>query len=225
MELKIIYLDRMQRLGVEVETGGVRMFNTELLGDPNNYIQTKLGVNNELVLNTDKRKSSTFNRFLRLGDLPEFTEYFNNNEILQGIEYSRCELIKYEQNDFFQIHKDTIMYDFLKKGEHKYTCLIFGTFEQKNGYFEGGELVFKDPEGSYNITLNLSNEVKNNKYVAVIFSTNMYHEVLPVTSGTRYVLKKPLFVKAKEPIEQKSPDKLVDELEGDGGFQARIADY
>lgn len=66
--------------------------------------------------------------------------------------------------------------------------------------------------------INISNEIKNNKYIAVIFSVNMCHEVLPIKSGTRYVLKKPLFVGKKYPRIETN----VDALEGDGGFQSMM---
>ena len=227
MELKIIYLNGLPRIGVENNMYIVRgmysatNFDTKTLEDPNNYKETMLGIGDELTMDTNKRKSFTFNKILRLENPYDFTEYFDKNSILQGREYSRCEMLKYEKGDFFTIHRDTVMRDTFNKGEHKYTCLIFGTFEQENGYFEGGELVFKHPNGLYDIKLDISKEIKNNKYVAVIFSIDMYHEVLPIISGTRYVLKKPLFVKTKEPYIP-----TADELEGDGGFQSHLnCDY
>lgn len=129
---------------------------------------------------------------------------------------SICEILKYDAGYFFMSHRDTIINNYKNRGEHKYTCLIYGTFEQENEYFEGGELVFKHPENLYNITIDLSNEIKKNKYIAVIFSVDMYHEVLPVKNGTRYVLKKPLFVKSEltNPINIANVD--IDEL-CDGG--------
>jgi hypothetical protein len=48
----------------------------------------------------------------------------------------------------------------------------------------------------------------------------MYHEVLPIIKGTRYVFKKPLFVKTEtNNTEQEEDDEdLVSEL-CDGGFK------
>lgn len=218
MELKVIYLNNKPRLGVEYEQGNIRGFDYKTLENPDNYIQTMIGIGNELIMNTNKRKSSTYNKRLRLETSTELLDYFNGNSILQGSDYANCEILKYEVGDFFVCHRDTIMSDCMSRGEHKYTCLIYGTFEQENGCFEGGELIFKHPEGLYNIKIDLSNEIKNNKYIAVIFSVDMYHEILPIRNGTRYVLKKPLFVKTYCPAKQIN----VDDLEGDGGFQSML---
>lgn len=132
---------------------------------------------------------------------------------------SDCEMLKYEVGDFFASHRDTIMPYQNGDGEHKYTCLIYGNFGQENGYFEGGELVLKHPEGLYDIKIDISKEIKKNNYVAVIFSVDMYHEVLPVKSGTRFVLKFPLFVH-KTNTQKKPTVEEVDALEGDGGWQS-----
>jgi Rps23 Pro-64 3,4-dihydroxylase Tpa1-like proline 4-hydroxylase len=217
MEIKIIYLDNMPRLGVQDIKGNIHCFDSKNLENTDSYIPSMIGNSDKLTLNLVKRSSFTFNKNLRLENPIEFSEYFNSNSILQGSDYANCEILKYEVGDFFVCHRDTIMSDPLNKGEHKYTCLIYGTFEQENGFFEGGELIFKHPEGLYNIEINLSDEIKKNKYIAVIFSVNMYHEVLPVKNVTRYCIKKPLFVKAQNPVEPMN----VDMLEGDGGFQSR----
>jgi hypothetical protein len=42
----------------------------------------------------------------------------------------------------------------------------------------------------------------------VIFSIDMYHEVLPIIKGTRYVFKKPLFV-------NKTSTKIIESNEAD----------
>lgn len=222
MELKVIHLDRIPRIGAEDgiprEDGrcNVFMFDTKTLKNQDNYIQTKIGIGDKLTLNTDRRKSFTYNKRLRLEPPFEMLDFLNSHSILQGPDYAGSEILKYETGDFFMNHTDTIMSDPNGIGEHKYTCLIYGTFEQENGYFEGGELVFKHPEGLYNIKLDVSNEITKNKYVAVIFSVNMYHEILPIINGTRYVLKKPLFVRTPVPPKPYNPD----EMEGDGGFQS-----
>ena len=218
MELKVIYLNNKPRLGVYHQGGCIKAFDYKTLENPENYIQTMIGTRNELIMDTNKRKSFTYYETLRLEDPIELLDYFNGNAILHGPDYANCEILKYEVGNFFVSHRDTNIYDSWNRGEHKYTCLIYGTFEQKNGYFEGGELVFKHPEGLYNIKIDLSNEIKNNKYIAVIFSVDMYHEILPIRNGTRYVLKKPLFVKTCKPANLIN----VDNLEGDRGFQSVV---
>jgi hypothetical protein len=60
---------------------------------------------------------------------------------------------------------------------------------------EGGELIFKHPEGLYEIKFDPAVETRQNRFVMVIFSIDMYHEVLPIIKGSRWVFKKPLFVK------------------------------
>jgi Rps23 Pro-64 3,4-dihydroxylase Tpa1-like proline 4-hydroxylase len=220
MELKVIYLPALGLFEHEKEYD-YKKFDYKTLENPYNYIKTMIGTDNELIMDTNKRKSFTYNKRLILGEPKELLDYFNGNSILHsldGLDYANCEILKYEVGDFFVSHRDTVMNDCRNIGEHKYTCLIYGTFEQENGYFEGGELVFKHPEGLYNIKIDLSNEIKNNKYIAVIFSVDMYHEILPVKNGTRYVLKKPLFVKTCEPAKVKNIETDVD----DGGFQSGV---
>jgi Rps23 Pro-64 3,4-dihydroxylase Tpa1-like proline 4-hydroxylase len=222
MELKVVYLNTKPKLGLQENGLYGKEFDYKTLESPDNYIQTMIGTGNELIMDTKKRKSFTYNKRLLLEDPTELLDYFNGNSILHGPMYANCEILKYEVGDFFVSHRDTVMNDCRNIGEHKYTCLIYGTFEQEKAYFEGGELVFKHPEGLYNITIDLSNEIKNNKYIAVIFSVNMYHEILPIRNGTRYVIKKPLFVKTCEPVQQKKLENLeVVDLE-DGGLQSNM---
>jgi len=223
MELKVIYLPTLGLHEHGEDDYSYKEFDYKTLKNPDNYIKTMIGTGNELIMDTNKRKSFTFNKRLILGEPKELLDYFNGNSILHsrdGIDYAYCEMLKYEVGNFFVSHRDTIMNDSRNIGEHKYTCLIYGTFEQENGYFEGGELVFKHPEGLYNIKIDISNEIKNNKYIAVIFSVDMYHEILPIRNGTRYVLKKPLFVvKTCEPAKQINLE--ISDLD-DGGFQSGV---
>ena len=53
----------------------------------------------------------------------------------------------------------------------------------------------KHPEGLYDIKFDPAVETRQNRFVMVIFSIDMYHEVLPIIKGSRWVLKKPLFDK------------------------------
>jgi hypothetical protein len=222
--LKIIQLSSAPQLLVDDNLGNLIEFDYSKLQHNRNFITTKLAIGDALILDREKRKSLTYNRLLHMENPTELEEYFNINSILHGPEYSKCEILKYEEGDFFTNHIDTFIFDNHGKGEHKYTCLIFGTFEQEDGYFEGGELHFKHPSGLYDIKIVPSTEVNKNKYVAVIFSIDMYHEVLPIISGTRYILKKPLFTSILvhsfkiEPLQPTLSTQNVDALE-DGGFQ------
>ncbi len=111
MELKVIYLNRKPRLGVEYKPCNVREFDCKTLENPNNYIQTMIRIGNKLIIDTDKRKSFTYNKRLRLETPTELLDYFNGNSILHGPDYADCEMLKYEVGDFFSYHRDTIMND------------------------------------------------------------------------------------------------------------------
>lgn len=128
MELKIIYLDGMPKINVEDLTHNITSLDLKTLNLDDNYIKTKLGIGKELVMNEAKRKSSTYKHILRLENPPEFFSYFNKNSILEGADYSHCELLKYSEGDFFTSHCDTTITDSYARGEHKYTCLIFWNF-------------------------------------------------------------------------------------------------
>jgi hypothetical protein len=41
-----------------------------------------IGISNELIIDTNKRKSFTYNKRLRLEDPKELLDYFNGNSIL-----------------------------------------------------------------------------------------------------------------------------------------------
>ena len=87
---------------------------------------------------------------------------------------------------------------------------------------EGGELIFKHPEALYEIKFDPSIETKKNNFVMLIFSIDMYHEILPIIKGTRWVFKKPLFVETEkvsesieddeEGYEDNEEEDLVDDL-------------
>ena len=53
----------------------------------------------------------------------------------------------------------------------------------------------KSTDGLYNIKFNPFIALNEQKFVMVIFSIDMYHEVLPIIKGTRWVFKRPLFTK------------------------------
>lgn len=100
--------------------------------------------------------------------------FMKKNNLTYVNDESRCELTKYEQNDFTGEHIDRL-------GD--FTCLFF----PKGQDFGGGELIFHDERVSGGITCFEPENLK--KDVMVIFQTNMMHEVFTVTSGKRYVFK------------------------------------
>jgi hypothetical protein len=149
------------------------------------------------VLDLEKRSSWTHKLIFNLNTFPdEVLKFMEQNNILtykDGVKYGLFNLIKYEEGDFFLNHRDTNMTNDVD-GNHEYTCLIFCPFGDYQ-ILEGGELIFRHPDGLYEIKFDSAVETRNNSFVMVIFSIDMYHEVLPIIKGSRWVFKKPLFVK------------------------------
>ena len=55
------------------------------------------------------------------------------------------------------------------------------------------------------------------QYTCLIFSIDMYHEVLPIIRGSRWVFKKPLFVKTTSYTKTKNEDEYSIDILNDGG--------
>ncbi len=164
--------------------------NSDLITNNENYNRTLAGFGDVRRLDLSKRSSWTHNSMFRIPTPPEAQETFNLLQILSDDNFDSYELLRYETGDFFLNHNDT-----QNAPNHQYTCLIFCPF----GNVSGGELVFNHPDGLYNIKFNPS-EIARKQFVMVIFSLDMFHEVLPIIKGTRWVLKKPLFVKETDII-------------------------
>ncbi len=188
-----------------------------------NFERTLAGKGLTDVLDLEKRSSWTHKSKFILHTLPnEVSQFMEQNNILtykNGLKYEPFSLIKYEEGDFFLNHRDTNMSNEID-GTHEYTCLIFCPYGKDDDILEGGELLLKHPDGLYEIKFDPSVETNKNRFVMVIFSIDMYHEVLPIISGSRYVFKKPLFVKRISTIIEERNDVNVDELcdGGGGGF-------
>jgi predicted 2-oxoglutarate/Fe(II)-dependent dioxygenase YbiX len=90
---------------------------------------------------------------------------FNNLKVEEDTGY---ELLRYETGQFYTEHVD-----FFKEMPRTLSCSI-----ALNDDYEGGEFAFFDRELSYRVP----------KGSAILFPSNfMYpHEIMPVTSGTRY---------------------------------------
>ena len=201
--------------------------NNQIL-QKNNFDRTLAGIGSKDILDLDKRSSWTHKFKFKL-DLPvQSLEFFEQNNIV----HNKCEyftLLKYETGDFFLNHRDKDLSDdlnldlnFVSEGlTHKYTCLIYCPYGDDYMDLEGGELIFTHPNKLYEIKFDASIETKQNHFVMVIFSIDMYHQVLPIIKGTRFVFKKPLFVKNNSAkIEEKNKTVInssFDELD-DGGY-------
>ena len=158
-----------------------------------NFERTFAGIGLTNILDLEKRSSWTHKLKFRFKLPIELQEFFAKNNI-RGISFDDFTMLKYEPGDFFLNHCDTDLSNY-KDGDHKYTCLIFCPFSENNEILEGGELILKHPEGLYDIKFDPAVETRQNRFVMVIFSIDMYHEVLPIIKGSRWVLKKPLFDK------------------------------
>lgn len=97
--------------------------------------------------------------------IKEYTRHFNHTNIEQDTGY---ELLKYETGQFYTTHTDSF-----KERPRAVSCSF-----ALNDDYEGGEFAFFDRELVYNLK----------KGSCIMFPSNfMYpHEIMPVTSGTRY---------------------------------------
>jgi hypothetical protein len=167
----------------------------ELFEDPilnnENFSRTYASINNTSVIDLEQRSSWTHNKKFIVSSI-HADNYFENNNIINND--NKYQLLKYEKDDFFNIHLDTKQND-----NHKYTCLIL--LKDDNNDYEGGELILSDKDNIFNININSSNI---NGCVMIIFSLDLFHKITPVTKGTRYVLKKPLFNEYKSDLDSDS---------------------
>jgi len=160
-----------------------------------NFEKTFAGIGSTNILDLEKRSSWTHKLKFRFKLPSELQNFLIQNNILcyiDGVLFDNFTMLKYEPGDFFLNHRDTDMSNYENR-KHLYTCLIFCPFSKDNELLEGGELILKHPEGLYEIKFDPSVETRQNRFVMVIFSIDMYHEVLPIIKGSRWVLKKPLF--------------------------------
>lgn len=159
-----------------------------------NFERTLVDIGPTDVLDLEKCSSWTHVNKFNLPALPdEVSQFMEQHNILtekDDVKYASFNLIKYEEGDFYLTHCDTCI-----QAKHAYTCLIFCPFGEECRMLEGGELILREPNGFYEIKFDPSMETQNGRFVMVIFSIDMYHEVLPINKGTRYVFKKPLYVK------------------------------
>ena len=150
------------------------------------------------VLDLKKRSSWTHKSKFHIHTLPnEVSQFMEQNNILthiNNIKYEPFSLLKYEEGDFFLNHRDTNMSNEID-GTHEYTCLIFCPYGEDYQILEGGELMLRHPDKLYEIKFDPAVETRHGRFVMVIFSIDMYHEVLPIIKGSRYVFNKSLFVK------------------------------
>ena len=169
--------------------------------DPSYFTRTLASVSGESVLDLSLRSSWTNQYRFRIETPNEVQDFFKQHNIMTGDAFDIYTLLMYQEGDFFKNHRDRQV-----SPHHKYTCLIF--FFDDNNQYEGGNLILHKPENFYKIDFKPSNY---SGFLMVIFSLDLYHEVLPIIRGTRYVFKKTLLVNS-DPLTTLEEDK--DEEDG-----------
>ncbi len=169
--------------------------------DPSYFTRTLASVSGESVLDLSLRSSWTNRYKFRIETPDEVQDFFKQHNIMTGDAFDIYTLLMYQEGDFFKNHRDRQV-----SPHHKYTCLIF--FFDEDNHYEGGNLILHKAENLFKIDFKTSNY---NGFLMVIFSLELYHEVLPIIRGTRYVFKKTLLVNP-EPTSTLEEDK--DEEDG-----------
>jgi len=194
---------------------GLGLLTNNPLFKSENFERTLVGKGLTDVLDLEKRSSWTHKLTFYIYTFPnEVSQFMEQNNILtykDGMKYASFSLIKYEEGDFFLNHRDTNMSNEID-GIHEYTCLIFCPYGEDYTTLEGGELMLRHPNGLYEIKFDPAVETRQGRFVMVIFSTDMYHEVLPIIKGSRYVFKQPLFVKKTSTKIVETETEIVDDL-------------
>ena len=165
------------------------------------FTRTLASVSGESVLDLSLRSSWTNRYKFRIETPDEVQDFFKQHNIMTGDAFDIYTLLMYQEGDFFKNHRDRQV-----SPHHKYTCLIF--FFDEDNHYEGGNLILHKAENLFKIDFKTSNY---NGFLMVIFSLELYHEVLPIIRGTRYVFKKTLLVNP-EPTSTLEEDK--DEEDG-----------
>ena len=194
---KIIKLDSSENyLWVNMEKIKWHDLKNSSILQKNNFKKTILKNNSNIdasskwinKLNFKLEMTDEINNFFEEINVTEFDFMFN--------------LYAYEKNDFFPNHYDKFVDledDFLI---HKYTCMIFCPYCDDNIISKGGELIFTNSENLCEIKFDFSKETNNNKFVMIVFSIDMEYKMLPILKGTKWIFKKPLFVKTKKAIKE-----------------------
>lgn len=98
------------------------------------------------------------------------------------------ELLRYEPGGFFLKHKDKLIKPRNNYYAHTHMCLLYPP-DSINKY-EGGDIIFYDTESN---GIHVVEPSKFTTWTFIIFPQQTLHEVTPVTKGTRWVFKAPLF--------------------------------
>ena len=188
---------------------------THSILDNHYFTRSLASVNNSSVLNLTERSSWTHKHLFQINSV-EISEYLKYKYLWMSPEH-QFQLLKYQEGDFFNNHIDTKI-----SSNHDYTCLIM--INDKENQYQGGELILSDKDNMFNINLD---NLKDAECVMVIFSIELFHKIKPITKGTRYVFKIPLFTPVYRPEPTPSYIKPISNCPccTDGGPMADGGDY
>lgn len=183
---------RNERDHTQIKKLDLSVISNDELIDENNWTNALCTVNGLRVYDDKVRKASIFNKEL-FTDSDDLYCFMISNALKYTNGNNKIELIRYKEGEFTSKHIDRI-------GD--FTCLIF----PKNQKFTGGELILYEEGKPKKITK--FNPENSNFVTMVIFPTGLMHEVLPVTSGVRYVYKISLSMKNKSECMIVFPDSI-----------------
>jgi len=145
---------------ITATTGGGKNLNIRNCQVIGTSFENIIDKNKEIRQKIDAQLFSVANQAIK-----EYTRHFKHAEIQQDTGY---DLLKYEVGQFYETHTDSF-----KAMPRAVSCSF-----ALNDDYEGGEFAFFDRELVY----------KLKKGSCIMFPSNfMYpHEIMPVTSGTRY---------------------------------------
>ena len=171
-------------INFDTSHGKINNFLASLKND--DFKRSEMSKNNTTVTNLEERSSWIYKEKIKI--YHHYSEYTCK-------EY---DLIKYEEGDFFNLHKDS-------KGTH--TLLIFCPSE-----FEGGDLILKK-DNAFEIKIKPS--IIKNSFMMLKFSTDFLHKVTPIIKGSRYILKS--YIEEKDNEEYYVNDNWDGGLDGECG--------
>lgn len=139
------------------------------------WVKSTCTVNGKRIIDSEKRHSSKYYENVHI-DFSQIQGLINVLHIVNR--KHNKELIKYEQGDKFEKHKDSKL-----EPLHCYTGLLYSP-----GDYKGGDLIIYNEDGTVEVI-----ETSGDAWKFVIFDVNLYHESTPIESGAKYVFKFPLY--------------------------------
>ena len=138
--------------------------------------KTTCTINGEVYIDETRRKCETYTTKYNIYSR-ELNKLFNNNKY----KFSNFELLRYNENGFFKIHRDKKHNDYVNY-EHTHSILLYPP--NNLSPYEEGYLIINE-----NKKEKIINPSSFTDWTFVIFNINTPHEASPVKNGTKYVFK------------------------------------